>query len=125
MIKSKHGGDIMKRLIALLLVVVFFVTLFPTATAFARDPRLDLVRPDEVTDRNEDSPWADQKSTTSPNQYPIWPFISGLTSLSSSPLFVISLIVIPIADVGGDDIGNNEANNTGTTLDNPNIGVIL
>jgi len=52
----------MKRLIALLLVVVFFVTLFPTATAFARDPRLDLVRPDEVTDRDEGDPWNVEKS---------------------------------------------------------------
>ncbi|MCD6248894.1 MAG: hypothetical protein J7J98_01010 [candidate division Zixibacteria bacterium] len=107
----------MKRLIALLLTVVFCVTLFPTVTAFARDPRLDPVSPDQLTDRNEDTPWADQKSPTCPNQYPIWLFISGLTSLSSSPLFFISWITIPIADVGGDDIGNNEANNTGTTLE--------
>ncbi len=106
----------MKRLIALLLAVVFCVTLFPTATAFAHDPRFDLVSPDELTDPDEDTPWVDQKSPTDQSTYPVWLLGSGST-LYLTAYVVIGVIVAPVVDVSGDDIGNNETKNTGTTLE--------
>lgn len=106
----------MKRLIAFLLAVVFCVTLFPTVTAFARDPRFDPVTPDEITDPDEDTPWVDQKSSTRTSSYPIW-WLGGGSYLHLTTYIVLDLIWVPTVDSGGDDTGDNETSNTGTTLE--------
>ncbi len=102
--KSKYGGDAMKRLIALLLAVVFCVTLFPTAAAYARDPRLDLVSPDEVTDPDEEHPWNVEKSN-SPT--PILSLDQTLWWLT-----IVWVIDIPDRDTNSSSTNIDESNRT-------------
>ncbi len=118
--ESKHRGDTMKRLIALSVAVVFCVTLFsPTITASQWDPK----RPHLPLDQNsltmgsgDDTPWADEQSSICSNGHDVWFFCSGMW-LSSSSIFFFGLIMVPAFEAGGDDTGNNETDDTGTTLE--------
>ena len=105
----------MKRLFTLLMVVAFAISVFAaSASGLGYDP---LGRNDvRCLLPTDDSSWIDEKSSDLPDRYYIWSFLSG-SYFYFTTFFVIGLITVPDADMGGDGTGNNETDDAGTTLE--------